>query len=329
MARKDIFANITSQPNTGQERRATTPGYATRGASRSMINSLSELAEKAALADQAMAGDALVDLDPDMLEASFVTDRMGEDETAFQELVEAIRERGQDTPVLVRPHPSQDGRYQIVFGHRRVRVAKLLGRPVKAVVRQVSDVDHVIAQGQENSARENLSFIERAVFAQNLSDLKHDRRTVQTALSIDGPMLTRMLSVTSRVPAQVITAIGAAKGIGRDKWLELAQQIEHPATSARAGEIIADELFSELPAEARFDFLNAELKKAKRQPKRSVSANSWQSRDARVSAEYKSAGKGFSIALKSKDAAKFGRFIAQNLERLHEEFLESVETEGD
>jgi len=329
MARKDIFANITSQPNTGQERRATTPGYATRGASRSMINSLSELAEKAALADQAMAGDALVDLDPDMLEASFVTDRMGEDEAAFQELVEAIRERGQDTPVLVRPHPSQDGRYQIVFGHRRVRVAKLLGRPVKAVVRQVSDVDHVIAQGQENSARENLSFIERAVFAQNLSDLKHDRRTVQTALSIDGPMLTRMLSVTSRVPAQVITAIGAAKGIGRDKWLELAQQIEHPATSARAGEIIADELFSELPAEARFDFLNAELKKAKRQPKRSVSANSWQSRDARVSAEYKSAGKGFSIALKSKDAAKFGRFIAQNLERLHEEFLESVETEGD
>lgn len=328
MARKDIFANITSnQGGTGE--RKTTPGYATRGASRSMINSLSELAEKAALAEQSMAGEAVVDLDPALLDASFVSDRMGEDETAFQELVEAIRERGQDTPVLVRPHPTVDGRYQIVFGHRRVRAAKLLERPVKAVVKGVSDIDHVIAQGQENSARENLSFIERAAFAQNLTSLGHDRRTIQMALSVDPPMLTRMLSVTSRVPQKVIGAIGAAKGIGRDRWLDLAQQIEHPVALALSDQVIASEGFDTLSSEARFDRLISEIKKAKRPTKKSAQVGEWASTDAKVTAEFKGSGKSYSISLKSKDAVRFGRFIAENLEKLHEEFVKNVKSQGD
>ena len=329
MARKDVFANITSPQNAGTERRAT-PGYATRGASRSMINSLSELAEKAALADQALAGEAVVDLDPALLDASFVTDRMGDDETAFQELVKAIEERGQDTPVLVRPHPAAEGRYQIVFGHRRVRAARLLGRPVKAVVRTVSDADHVIAQGQENSARENLSFIERAAFAQTLTGLGYDRKTVQVALSVDAAMTTRMLSVTGRVPPEIVTAIGPAKGIGRDRWLDFAQQIEHPASLGRAEQVVAEERFAALPSEARFDLILAEMKKARRPAKRGNAAGgSWKARDESVSAEFKGTGKTYSIALKSKHAAKFGRFIAENMERLHGEFLESIKSEGD
>lgn len=67
----------------------------------------------------------------------------------FKELLEAIKERGQDSPVLVRPHPKLDGRYQIVFGLRRVRVARELGRKVRAVVKALDDKTHVIAQGQE------------------------------------------------------------------------------------------------------------------------------------------------------------------------------------
>lgn len=328
MARKDIFANITAPQNAAQERK-TTPGYATRGASRSMINSLSELAEKAALADQSLVGEAVVELDPALLDVSFVSDRMGEDETAFQELVEAIRERGQDTPVLVRPHPSASGRYQIVFGHRRVRAARLLERPVKAVIKGVSDTDHVIAQGQENSARENLSFIERASFAQNLTTLGHDRRTIQVALSVDAPMLTRMLSVTGRVPKDVIAAIGAAKSVGRDRWTDLAQQIEHPVAFETATQLVVTPGFETLSSEARFDLLLSEIKKARRPVKRSNPVGEWVSGDAKVTAEFKGSGKSYSISLKSKDAGKFGRFIADNLEKLHDEFVKSVKSQGD
>ena len=66
-------------------------------------------------------------------------------------------------------------------------------------MKPLADIDHVIAQGQENSARENLSFIERSMFAGQLLDLGFDRQTIQSSLSVDAPMLTRMLSVTKRV----------------------------------------------------------------------------------------------------------------------------------
>ncbi|MBB4103203.1 plasmid partitioning protein RepB [Allorhizobium borbori] len=322
MARKDVFANLTSPANAQPERKAIA-GYATRGATRSMINSLSELAEKAALADQAMTGEAVVDLDPALVDASFVTDRMDDDPEAFDALVEAIRERGQDTPVLVRPHPKIEGRYQIVFGHRRVRAARLLERPVRAVIKAVSDIDHVIAQGQENSARENLSFIERASFAQRLADLGHERRTIQQALTVDAPMLTRMLSVSGRIPASVTEAIGAAKGIGRDRWLDLAQRIEHPSARAVALAVIGEEDFSTLLSEARFERLLKAIKDAGKPARRAPAPGLWTAEDKAVAAEFKAAGKNYSIALKSKDAVKFGRFISANLERLYDEFKQT------
>lgn len=325
MARKDIFANITAADGPRPERKAT-PGYATRGASRSMISSLSELAEKAAIADQAMVGEAITELEPAQIDDSFVSDRMGEDEVAFNELVEAIRDRGQDTPVLVRPHPQADGRYQIVFGHRRVRAARLLGRPVKAIIKSVSDIDHVIAQGQENSARENLSFIERAAFAHHLQSMGHDRRTIQLALSADGALVTRMLSVTSRVPMSVINAIGAAKGIGRDRWLDLAQAIEHPEALAAANALVTDQAFLAGSSEGRFEQLLISARKARAKPKRSRPTSTWQSGDAAVTAEFKGAGKSYSISLKSKDAVGFGRYITENLERLHAEFRSKTES---
>lgn len=323
MARKDVFANINSAESPRPERKAT-PGYATRGASRSMINSLGELAEKAAKAEQILQGEAVVELDPALIDASFVSDRMEDDEAAFAELVDAIRERGQDTPILVRPHPSSEGRYQVVFGHRRLRAAALLARPVRAVVKPVVDVDHVIAQGQENSARENLSFIERATFGQQLLDLGYERRTIQLALSVDAPMLTRMLSVTGRVPSRVVAAIGTAKAIGRDRWLELAQLIEHPDNVARAADVIAEEGFAALPSEQRFERVLSQLKKPKVPPRRTgtVSASTWQADDKALTAEYKNTGKSFSLSLKARDAGKFGRYLSENLERLYQEFKE-------
>jgi ParB family transcriptional regulator, chromosome partitioning protein len=319
MARKDIFANITAADGPRPERKAT-PGYANRGASRSMISSLSELAEKAAIAEQALVGEAVVELDPSLVDKSFVSDRMGEDEEAFKELVEAIRERGQDTPVLVRPNPADQGRYQIVFGHRRVRAARLLGRPVKAVVKHVSDVDHVIAQGQENSARENLSFIERAAFAHHLQAIGHDRRTIQLALSIDGALLTRMASVTARVPETIIQAIGAAKTVGRDRWLDLAAAVEHPEARVQAEAFVSGDGFAGLSSEERFERLLAAVRNAAKPRRPMRPSGSWQSPDAAVTAEFKGAGKSYSISLKSKEAASFGRYIAENLERLHAEF---------
>lgn len=330
MARRNIFQNIKEADGRESER-PEPGGYTARGATRNMLASIGELAERAARADQMVEGASVVEIDPDLIDNSFVADRM-QDDAAFDELVEAIRGRGQDSPILVRPHPTSQGRYQIVFGHRRVRAARQLGRKVKAVIRTITNAEHVIAQGQENSARENLSFIERALFAQRLLDQGYDRPTVQTALSVDAPMLTRMLSVSGRVPEELAVAIGPSKSIGRDRWLDFAQLVETPDGRAAALALIPEPGFGDLPSEQRFERALDAVKATSRQrrgtPAKPVKEK-WLAGDQRAAAEFIDTGRSFSVAFKAKDSVQFGRFIAENLERLYGEFKQRNEAGKD
>lgn len=329
MARRDIFRAI-KEADTSQADRAAAPGYAARGASKNMLASINELAAKAAQAEQAIEGEIVQEIDPDRIEDSFVSDRLTKDDAAFEELVNGIRERGQDTPILVRPHPNDKDRYQAVFGHRRLRAARQLGRKVKAVVRSVTDEEHVIAQGQENSARENLTFIERALFAQRLINRGHERATVQTALSVDAPMLTRMLSVSGRVEEDLLLLIGPAKSIGRDRWLEFAQLYEKPSNRSAIPSLCQAAEFLAAGSEARFELLLGQLQKNER-PRRASSDKptkaKWQPADKALAAELVDTGKTFSVAFKSKDSARFGRFLAERLDALYGEFLQQEKTQ--
>ena len=214
MARKDLLKSVIGQP-TDTPVDGGRSSYAMRGASKSMKVSIDSLAENS---KRLLEGETIVEIDPGLIDASFVNDRLSGDDEAFEELKASIAASGQDTPVLLRPHPEAADRYMVVFGHRRVRAARALGRPVRAVVKEMDDVAHVLAQGQENTARADLSFIEKALFAKNLADLGQAKEVIQQALTIDGTLLSRMLSVASTVPTHVIAAIGPAKQIGRDRW---------------------------------------------------------------------------------------------------------------
>ena len=312
MARRDIFRAI-KEADTSQSDRAAAPGYASRGASKNMLASINELAAKAAQAELSIDGEVIQELDPEHIDDSFVSDRLTQDDAAFDELVNGIRERGQDTPILVRPHPNDKERYQTVFGHRRVRAARQLGRKVKAVVRSVSDEERVIAQGQENSARENLTFIERALFAQRLIGRGHDRGTV-----------------SGRVEEEVLLLIGPAKSIGRDRWLEFAQLYEKLSNRSAIASVVQAADFATATSEARFERLLNELKtvdKPRRASADKPAKSKWQPADKALTAELVDAGKAFSVAFKSKDSARFGRFLAERLDALYGEFLKQEKTQ--
>ncbi|WP_376711202.1 plasmid partitioning protein RepB [Pseudochrobactrum lubricantis] len=332
MARKDVLMNLTS-PVSDRPKDTGSSNYAMRGASKSMLSSIGELSAQAARAEKLLDGGSIVELDTSLVDTSFVSDRMAGSEEAYTELLAAIREQGQDTPILVRPHPNDEARYMVVFGHRRLRVAKELNKPVKAIIKKIDDAVHVIAQGQENSARDNLSFIERAVFAQKLIDLDYDRKTVQAALSTDNPMLTRMLSVTKRIPLNVIDIIGSAKAVGRDRWTELASQYEKTG----GGELMAylqspefteiknsDDRFAKV-----FDHLKAAAKTKPKKVKLASPVKSWMSQDKSVNFTMNRKPKKVDVSFKSDDAGAFGDWLSERLESLYGDFKKSKINNGD
>jgi ParB family chromosome partitioning protein len=320
MARKNPCANVMNEdrPDNG-----VALDYAVKGASRTIMSTIDELAERA---DKMLEGETVVELSPETIEESFIRDRLEEDPQAFEDLVAALREHGQTSPILVRPHPHNDGRYMVVFGHRRLKAATALGRNVRAVVKPISDREHVIAQGQENSARADLSFIEKATFARRLSELHYDNDStiVMTALSVDKATLSKMMSVAN-MPRDILDAIGGAKLPGRDRWYELKLLLERPANLAKLREVLAATDLEGLNGDARFAFVVDALTRKKasgyaRPPKKSKWVPKDKSVARAVSAEIRNDGKSYTLALKAKDAVGFGEFIADSLDDLYAEY---------
>ncbi|UFW92215.1 plasmid partitioning protein RepB (plasmid) [Bradyrhizobium barranii] len=328
MARKNPFANILDSRPHGVDEFATdnkrlsrpVSDYAAKGASRSLLNSLDELAARA---DRLVEGETVVELEPELIEASFVRDRRSDDEGDFNLLMERIRERGQDSPILVRPNPKSAGRYMVVFGHRRWKVAQALGRKVRAVVKDIEDREHVLALGQENAARADIPFIDRALFAADVVRLHYDddNATILSALSIDRTTLSKMLSVAG-LPSPILQAIGQAKNVGRDRWYELKLLLDSPANQERGLEIIGEEAFSALSSDARFDCLVRKLKSKPSRKQNQTTKRSWVPQDSALSAEISAEGKKFTLALKAKtsDARAFGEYLSENLDQLYEAF---------
>jgi ParB family transcriptional regulator, chromosome partitioning protein len=233
--------------------------FTPRGAAGGMIRSIGDLAARADAAKELearmTAGEVIVELEPDTIDPSFIADRMVQDDDAYQALRQAIADKEQNSPILVRPHPSVAGRYQVAFGHRRVRVARDLGRCVRAVVRKLTDEELALAQGQENSARSDLTFIERALFAQRLENRAYGRDLIMAALAVDKTTVSKMISVTQAIPEHVIEAIGPAPGTGRPRWLELASMFANDAKPERLPALLAGEAFRAVESDVRFDLV--------------------------------------------------------------------------
>jgi len=254
MARKDILKGLLNPgpdtpvsprktPESGSEGPAPLP-RSTKGAIGAVSRSIADLKAR-----------SVIEIDPMLIDAGGLQDRLESDPQDDMALAQSIAEYGQQVPVLVRPHPEQEGRYQIVYGRRRVLAMRDLNLPVKALVRDLDDTQLIMAQGQENTARRDLSFIEKVNFARQMEEAGYSRKVICDALSIDKTLISRMLSVAERIPPGIIARIGSAHGVGRDRWMEFAQLIETAGVDEEG--LIA--MLGACPAdsgEGRFDYLH-------------------------------------------------------------------------
>jgi len=83
--------------------------------------------------------------------------------SSISRMASSLQAKGQIATVKVRPHPSSKGRYQIVFGHRRLQAAKNLGwRTIRAEVVNMTDEDMLEQSLIENIERETISDYDKA-----------------------------------------------------------------------------------------------------------------------------------------------------------------------
>lgn len=330
MKRRDALRELMRPPlpDAADAPAAETPPPARRsepvraGALRSMGLSLKQMSAEAddarALRAQIEAGQHVVDLDPGLVDPSFVADRIpAAHDPEADAFVQSIAEAGQQVPILVRPHPDAPGRYQAAYGHRRLRAAAALGRPVRAIVRPLSDAELVVAQGKENGDRRDLSFIERATFAAHLEERGFERPTIMAALGVDKADLSRLIALAGAVPPEVVRAIGPAPKAGRPRWTQLAEGLAGRADALDAvGAVLASDPFAAAGSDGRFALVLAALQA----PRARAESELWRDRQGRGLVRVDHAPGSTRLTVDERWAQGFGAFLVERLQALHDEF---------
>lgn len=180
----------------------------------------------------AAAAASIREIDPRLIDDSQFQDRLAGDDAEIADLALSIQAQGQLIPILVSPAGT---RFRIIYGRRRLAALRQLNLPAKALIRDLDEDQAIIAQGQENTYRKDLTWIEKAMFARQLIDAGKPDELICDALNIDqkarraGDKLTglsRMRQVMGKLNMALVEAVGPAPKVGRDRWYELAQAFD-------------------------------------------------------------------------------------------------------
>lgn len=306
------------------------------GAVKSMQHSFSAVeAENEQLRTQLRLGGVVVELDPANIIPSFVKDRLDiEGSPQFKDFVESIRREGQKHPILVRPTPDNPEVYQVAYGHRRLRACLIIGIPVRAIVRSLTDEQLVLEQGIENTERENLSFIEQALFAAELKRNNFSRETIAKALGRSEEKglayISFLTSTVSAIPESLIRKIGPAPGIGRPKWDKLGsffkdQKLSSDANSAVNG-LVGSQKWQALGSDERFEAILGVLDRTNRSVS-DVTTGTVDLGDGVIVA-IKQTPKAMQISIPHASAPGLSSWLIKRLPALMEEFKQSERGEG-
>jgi ParB family chromosome partitioning protein len=182
------------------------------------------------------------ELDPADIEDDRYSDRL--DPKDVQDLRVSIEMNGQTVPILVRRHPAHDNRYLLVYGRRRLEAVRASDKvnKVRALIANLDDSAALRAQVSENTARRDLSYIERALFAQALLERGFGSQAqIADVLNATRSAVSMAVSVARAIGTDLATAIGPAHGIGRPRWEALAQALaESPVTVEELCRIASD-----------------------------------------------------------------------------------------
>jgi ParB family transcriptional regulator, chromosome partitioning protein len=166
------------------------------------------------------------ELDPAEIQDERYSDRL--DPKDVHDLRASIEQNGQTVPILVRRHATDPNRYLLVYGRRRLEAIRASDKvsKVRALIANLDDTAALRAQVSENTGRRDLSYIERALFAQELLDSGFGSQAqIAEVLNVTRSAVSMSISVAKAIGTALANAIGPAHGVGRPRWEALAKEL--------------------------------------------------------------------------------------------------------
>jgi ParB family chromosome partitioning protein len=112
---------------------------------------------------------------------------------SMEELESSVRLHGVKTPISIRPHPTEQKRWILNFGARRLRASKAVG---KATIPAFVDRSHTdYQQVIENLQREDLKPRELAIFIKRKMDEGEKQAQIAELLGVNRSMVTNHLAL--------------------------------------------------------------------------------------------------------------------------------------
>lgn len=154
---------------------------------------------------------------------------------------ELIESQGNVQPVVLRPAPDRDGRFEVVFGHRRTRGCRECGLPVLAVVMPLQDAELFLMMERENRSREDLSPWEQGESYRRAlqSGLYRSLRQLAHAVGRDPGIVSRYVAI-AELPTPVLKAFRSPVVIQKRWGEKLADAVQRDPDGvvARANALI-------------------------------------------------------------------------------------------
>lgn len=129
--------------------------------------------------------------------------QVNDDDELMQQTIDSIMQVGVLNPVIVRP--MEDGGYQMVSGHRRLRACELAGiATIPAIARELNDYEAVHLMVDSNIQRENILPSERAkAYRMKMDAWKHQGKAAEQTSSQIGTKL--------RTDEQIAREVGSSR----------------------------------------------------------------------------------------------------------------------
>lgn len=167
-------------------------------------------------------------------------------EETCQAEISSFLSHGQQTPVLGRPLNGRDGYdYELIYGARRLFVARHLNVPLLVVPRDVSEREATVALDIENRHRRELSPYERGrgYIGWLRSGVFSSQEELGRSLNVSPSQVSRLIRV-AQLPPVILGAFGSPLGICENWGRRIMDLLDDPQvrpTITAAARIIAKE----------------------------------------------------------------------------------------